>query len=283
MTVKAWLDLWMDVYVTPLRSASTAAGYRYAFAHLSDALLSCDVTDDDLYLLIQRDCNRVSAVYPRQAQIMYAGLHAAMTKAVKVGKLEVSPMMRVDKPYHRKRGIDYLQPDELVALIGACDGLPSRAVIVLMALLGLRLGEALAIGRNDVATDRLVIDRQVNPQGDVVKLKTVSSHRVLPYPPALAAMVGTPVGVTRKIVYRDLDTACDRAQVHRITPHGLRHTYASMAIRGGVQMRVLQQLMGHSSYSVTADTYAHVYAPEIDAAELLIIGQMAPVTRLEIV
>jgi integrase len=44
----------------------------------------------------------------------------------------------------------------------------------------------------------------------------------------------------------------------RIRLHDLRHTHASLALRGGVHLKVMQERLGHSSISVTANMYSHV-------------------------
>ena len=56
------------------------------------------------------------------------------------------------------------------------------------------------------------------------------------------------------------------AGVRPINLHGLRHSMATLAISLGVSMRVLQDLLGHSSYAVTAGTYAHVLHSDASAA-----------------
>jgi len=43
----------------------------------------------------------------------------------------------------------------------------------------------------------------------------------------------------------------------RLTPHSTRHTFASLAVRAGVEPNVLQKLIGHAHYSTTADIYIH--------------------------
>ena len=53
-------------------------------------------------------------------------------------------------------------------------------------------------------------------------------------------------------------TNCMRAAGLTITLHGLRHTFASLQLARGEHLKVVQELLGHSSATVTADIYSHV-------------------------
>jgi integrase len=50
---------------------------------------------------------------------------------------------------------------------------------------------------------------------------------------------------------------CDKAGIPRISMHSLRHTYATRAIESGMQPKILQKLLGHSSIKTTMDRYVH--------------------------
>ena len=67
---------------------------------------------------------------------------------------------------------------------------------------------------------------------------------------------------------RDFDKRVARHGLPRISLHGLRHTWATLALQAGVHPKVVQERLGHATISITLDTYSHaVPAMEADAAE----------------
>ena len=56
---------------------------------------------------------------------------------------------------------------------------------------------------------------------------------------------------------RDYYPLLERLGIDRKTPHATRHTYASWAVKSGMQPEVLQKILGHAKYSTTAEIYVH--------------------------
>ena len=59
---------------------------------------------------------------------------------------------------------------------------------------------------------------------------------------------------------------CERAGIENFSMHALRHTYATRAIEAGVDAKVLQKILGHSSIKMTLDRYVHVTDDAMDNA-----------------
>ena len=75
---------------------------------------------------------------------------------------------------------------------------------------------------------------------------------------------GTPVNPAN--VRRSFDLIVKRAGLRRITPHGLRHTHATMLLKQGVPAKVVSERLGHASTGITLDTYSHVLPDMQDTA-----------------
>ena len=73
---------------------------------------------------------------------------------------------------------------------------------------------------------------------------------------------GTPLNPAT--VSRAFDGLVKSAGLPKITLHGLRHTFATLALLDGIPSKVVAEVLGHSSTRVTEDTYQHV-TPEMKA------------------
>ncbi len=60
------------------------------------------------------------------------------------------------------------------------------------------------------------------------------------------------------------DAAAQRIGVKDLHPHALRHTAASLAIASGANVKVVQQMLGHKSATMTLDLYGHLFPDQLD-------------------
>lgn len=261
MTLREYLDQWITYNLEPLSASSTVAGYRYALAHLSPAVL--DTGLEDLQPMpLQGEVNSLAAVAPRQAQILHVALTSALWKAQKLGLLRLSPMRLVDKPRHRKKEIQYLTAAEARAYVAALEGDPFRPVLLLMLCMGLRRNEARAVRPADVENGILHI-RQQRRGNDLVPLKTRSSRRDIPVPGPLLALFDGPAwdylcpGSESSLRAAHMRALAAAGIGKPVTLHGLRHTCATLAIETGSELLTVQRLLGHRHMSTTADIYCH--------------------------
>ncbi len=270
MTLGDYLALWLDTYIAAGRSQSTYTGYQQALRHLADDTRGAALVAPALPMMLQRDIYMLAAKYSRQAQILYAVLHCACVRAVRMGYMANNPMDRVDKPQHRPRVMRWLSQRQLMAYMDAAADSPAYVRLALLAVCGLRRGEALAITPDDVdlARQMLLVRRQVL-RGVISPLKTPTSHRDIPLEDGMLRLLrgrddyGT---TSATVLAREHGKVLQAAGLPHVTLHEMRHTCATTMIGAGVPMMVVQHYLGHSGYQITADTYGHVAVDDLRRA-----------------
>lgn len=292
MTLQNYLDLWLDTYVKPRRAPKTVEAYKNALAHLSS--MNFDAQIDQLTpITLQRDINQLSAIYPRQAQILFIALRAALARAERLGMIGSSPMRLCDPPAHEPQEISILTPAEAAAYAQAARQQRAGSLLILMLCLGLRRNEARALRGGDLVAGVLQIRHQRTKSG-LAPLKSKSSKRDLPVPEPLRAFFNVGQGEYLADVS---ETALRRQHLavlaaigvnRRITLHGLRHTCATMAADGGTPLSTIQRLLGHRHFTTTADYYLHADRRMLARCTELLYNQfdlssMGDGARLEIV
>ena len=71
----------------------------------------------------------------------------------------------------------------------------------------------------------------------------------------------TPYGhrMTIEVLQKAFYACLDRAEIRRVRFHDCRHTYASLLIQQGANVKYIQQQLGHGSISITLDIYSHLF------------------------
>lgn len=227
--------------------------------------------------------DRADHFAPSTVKTIYRFFRAICNAAVADGSLDATPCVGIRLPRSERPPIVPPTPAEVRAVIGAL--VPHyRAVAVVAAGTGLRSGECLGltIGAIDFGGEIVRVERQlVGPNHAPPYLgppKTKASYRRVPLPSTVAhalhdhlerhalgpdgLVFTSPRGlpVRRSTMHNAWHRARTIAGVGgRFRFHDLRHFYASLLIRQGESVKVVQSRLGHASAAETLDTYAHLW------------------------
>jgi integrase/recombinase XerD len=227
------------------------------------------------------------------------GLHA-FAAAEGMAAADVAGRLRPPAPPRRlPRAIGVAEVERLIAAAGVGEGpgsprpLRDRALLELLYGTGARISEAVGLDVDDLG----LADRAGGPDAPPVTLRLSGKggkQRIVPVGryardalgaylvrgrPALAASSprarGSPAvflnarggRLTRQGAWAVLKAAAGRAGLAGISPHTLRHSFATHLLDGGADVRVVQELLGHASVTttqvytlVTVDKLREVYA-----------------------
>lgn len=179
---------------------------------------------------------------------------------------------RIPPRYGRRPLPEVLNPQEVQAILDAAPSLKYRAAFMLGYDCGLRITEVLAVEPRHIDAERRVLrvecgkgrkDRPVILGQAVLKSLRETWRTYRPKKYVLEGRVpGLPL--CPSAVQRAFRQACRAAGVTKhVTPHSLRHSFATHLLEAGTSLRVVQTLLGHRSLSTTA-VYAHLARTWLD-------------------
>ena len=250
----------------------------------------------DIQMFYTSQLKRVSA----NTVIHYhAIIHRALKYAVKTDLIDVNPADKVERPRKDRFTASFYDGNEVNRLFQAARGTPLELPVMLAAFYGLRRSEVVGLKWDAIDFENKTIairhtvtacaekGRRIEVAADTTK--TASSRRTLPLVPAfqtkLAALkeqqeknrilcgrsyctdylgyvLVDAMGNRLKLSY--ISTAfpalLKRNGLRPIRFHDLRHSCASLLLKNGVPMKQIQEWLGHSYFSTTANIYAHLDA-----------------------
>lgn len=195
---------------------------------------------------------------------------------VRVRRIAVDPTLNIDAPALPHRLPSTLTEDEVERLIAAPDintalGLRDRAMLEMLYASGLRVSELVSLSASQVSCDMGVVrvmgkgsKERLVPLGEE-SLTWVQRYLATGRPVLLAAKVSNALFVTARgaamtrqaFWYLIRRYAALAALGKVVSPHTLRHAFATHLLNHGADLRVVQLLLGHSDISTT-QIYTHV-------------------------
>jgi integrase/recombinase XerD len=185
------------------------------------------------------------------------------------GKIKVSPLEDIEVPRFKAPIPDVLSETEILELIRMPDGgktsLRDRTILELLYATGLRVSELIKLNRSDVNLNGgFVITMGKRSKERVVPLGTYSRDAIKLYleteqPKGQYLFPNKRNGtLTRQAIWKIIKKYS--AQMERrghVSPHTIRHTFATHLLQGGADLRSVQILLGHEDISTT-QIYTHV-------------------------
>lgn len=268
-----------------------------------------ELTTEDIQDFYSAQLERVSA----NTVIHYhAVIHRALKYAVKIKTIQSNPAVNVERPRKEKFIGSFYDKKEINTLFDIIQGHPLEVAIKLAAFYGLRREEIIGLKWTaiDFENNTLTIQHTVtecNLDGKHIEVasdtaKTDSSLRTMPLVTNFREML-----LAKKEKQEHYRKLCGRSYckehldyifvnemgerwkprylsdgfkrileqngLRRIRFHDLRHTCASLLLANNVPMKKIQEWLGHSDFSTTANIYAHLdYQSKISSAEAMLTG-----------
>ncbi len=268
-----------------------------------------ELTTEDIQEFYSAQLERVST----NTVIHYhAVIHRALKYAVKIKTIQSNPAVNVERPRKEKFIGSFYDKKEINTLFDIIQGHPLEVAIKLAAFYGLRREEIIGLKWTaiDFENNTLTIQHTVtecNLDGKHIEVasdtaKTDSSLRTMPLVTNFRAML-----LAKKEKQEHYRKLCGRSYckeyldyifvnemgerwkprylsdgfkrileqngLRRIRFHDLRHTCASLLLANNVPMKKIQEWLGHSDFSTTANIYAHLdYQSKISSAEAMLTG-----------
>lgn len=268
-----------------------------------------ELTTEDIREFYSAQLERVSA----NTVIHYhAVIHRALKYAVKIKTIQSNPAVNVERPRKEKFIGSFYDKKEINTLFDIIQGHPLEVAIKLAAFYGLRREEIIGLKWTaiDFENNTLTIQHTVtecNLNGKHIEVasdtaKTDSSLRTMPLVANFREML-----LAKKEKQEHYRKLCGRSYckeyldyifvnemgerwkprylsdgfkrileqngLRRIRFHDLRHTCASLLLANNVPMKKIQEWLGHSDFSTTANIYAHLdFQSKISSAEAMLTG-----------
>ena len=210
-----------------------------------------------------------------QARII-SGIRSFFSFLKITGKVKDNPAALLKMPKLGKHFPDILTVEEIDAMEAAIDvstyeGCRNRAIVEVMYSCGLRVSEVVSLRISNLFLQEEYI--MVEGKGSKQRLVPISEMAITLIRDYLAVRGDVNVksdaedilflnrrgsGMSRVMIFYIVKDLCEQCGIHKnISPHSLRHSFATHMLEGGANIRAIQQLLGHESISTT-EIYVHI-------------------------
>jgi len=247
-----------------------------------------------LYNNLQHGVDGRKGLSPKSIHCLHGVLHSALEKAVALGYIQRNPTEQCTLPRIEKREMQVIKDEDIARFLDAIKGHKYETVYLVDMFTGLREGEILGLTWDcvDFKNNTLTINKQLQKERKAggqyylsastktskVRTITVSLHVMntlrqvrakqrewrlqmgSAWDNLMNLVFTTEQGryLTTVTVYNNLKRIVAGLGLEKVRFHDLRHTFATIALQNGDDIKTLQQALGHSDVSTTLNVYGHV-------------------------
>lgn len=209
-------------------------------------------------MLEQYRMERLKNVGPAIINKEFSMLRHMFNYAVKLGYAAENPVVKVGLLPEPKPRVRFLTPEEFKMLM---DAAPThlKPIILLAVHTGLRKTELLSLKWENVDFKRevIVVENTKNRERRTIPLNSVALEVLEKLPKKSDYIFPSKKGRGYIDVKKSFRNAVKRAGIKNVHFHDLRHTFASYLVMSGVDLRTVQELLGHKSLRMVA-RYSHL-------------------------
>lgn len=293
-TVAEWLKTWFEIYSKPNIRESTSRYYKgfmdlHIIPRLGDIRLN-KLTAMDVQKFYN-DLKRTGRIRKAQKEKtpglsstfvrgVHMVLHNSLEQAVKERLIIANPTDVCKIPSLEKTEMKVLKPEHVGVYLKAAEDRGLLPIFYLELTSGMRKGELVALLWTDLDTEKntVSVTKQayvVDGKIQILKPKTKTSIRRISIPQQAVDLLIQehekhpdnpymfPSPITDTMYYPDSIVNQHKkilkdASLEHIRFHDLRHTFATLALQNGVDVKTVSSMLGHYSAGFTLDTYTHV-------------------------
>ena len=288
-----WLEYWYETHSKPKIRATTQLGYEsrirlHIVPEIGNIPLN-KLTQNDLqqfYARLKKNGRKTlterygEGLSDRMVRMCHATCRTALEKAVQEGLIRTNPAIGCKLPPKKAREMQVLDRDELQRFLIQAKAEGYYELFLLDLSTGLRRGELMALQWDDLDFETGVLNvnkqvYQVNGELQFSEPKTKNSIRKIVLPPSVVGvlreykktvnsrwMFPSPVKedcpLTPGVVRQRLQLILEHAGCKHVRFHDLRHTFATLALQNGMDVKTLSAMLGHVSAATTLDIYTHI-------------------------
>jgi integrase/recombinase XerD len=216
-------------------------------------------------------------ISPHTQARLISGLRTFFNFLVLENHIQTNPMQLIESPKLSRKLPDVLSIDEIDRLVGAIDlttaeGERNRAIIETVYGCGLRVSELINLHLSDLFFDEGFI--KVTGKGDKQRLVPISAYtqkfihiyinhvrlhqKISPAHQDILFLNRRGKKLSRVMIFHIIKKLTEKAGIQKnISPHSLRHSFATHLLENGADLRSIQLLLGHESITTT-EIYLHI-------------------------